>query len=85
MIHVDAAESPQAEWTQAVVRLMAAEARAVQPGGEAVVTRLADVLAKAASIVPFALARAIFGMLNPLTVLKSPPKIIFPSACTSNV
>jgi AraC-like DNA-binding protein len=44
VIHVDAAESPQAEWTQAVVRLMAAEARAVQPGGEAVVTRLADVL-----------------------------------------
>lgn len=44
VIHVDAAESPQAEWTQALVRLMAAEARAVQPGGEAVVTRLADVL-----------------------------------------
>src|ERR671914_1329966 len=43
VIHVDAAESPQ-EGTQAVVRLMAAEARAVQPGGEAVVTRLADVL-----------------------------------------
>src|SRR5918994_178050 len=44
VIHVDAAESPQAEWTQAVVRLMAAEARTVQPGGGAVVTRLADVL-----------------------------------------
>src|SRR5919107_4197308 len=43
VIHVDAAESPQAEWTQAVVRLMAAEARARQPGGEGGVTRVSDV------------------------------------------
>lgn len=44
VIHVDAAESPEAERTHAVVRLMAGEARALQPGGEAVVTRLADIL-----------------------------------------
>src|ERR687896_2214174 len=39
VIHVDAAESPQAEWTQAVVRLMAAEARPARPGGGAVLPR----------------------------------------------
>ena len=36
--------SPQAEWMQSTLRLMAAEAGALRPGGETVITRLADVL-----------------------------------------
>lgn len=44
LIHVGATSSPQFEWLQSTLRLMAAEARAMQPGGETVVTRLADVL-----------------------------------------
>src|SRR5262245_8438445 len=43
-IHAQAAHSPQAEWMQSTLRLMASEARALQPGGEAVITRLADIL-----------------------------------------
>jgi AraC-like DNA-binding protein len=41
---VDASSAPQAEWMQGTLRFMAAEARALRPGGETVVTRLADVL-----------------------------------------
>jgi AraC-like DNA-binding protein len=44
LIVVPADESPQAEWIRSAVRLMAAEARQVRPGGETVVSRLADVL-----------------------------------------
>src|SRR5262245_52337941 len=44
MIVVDAAESPHAEWTRSTLGFMAAEARALRPGGETVITRLADVL-----------------------------------------
>lgn len=44
MIHVEGAESPQLEWIQSTVRLIAAEAREPRPGGETVITRLADVL-----------------------------------------
>lgn len=43
-IHVHAAASPQLDWMQSTLRLMAAEAGAVRPGGETVITRLADVL-----------------------------------------
>ena len=37
-------DAPRAEWMQSVFRLMIAEARSFRPGGEAVITRLADVL-----------------------------------------
>jgi AraC-like DNA-binding protein len=36
--------SPQLEWLQSTLHLMAAEARELRPGGETVVTRLADIL-----------------------------------------
>lgn len=44
VVHLDGLAAPQAEWMQTTVRLMASEARRLQPGGEAVVTRLADIL-----------------------------------------
>jgi AraC-like DNA-binding protein len=44
IIHVDAAGSLQSEWMQSTLRLMAAEARELRPGGESVITRLGDVL-----------------------------------------
>ena len=37
-IYVEASSSPQAEWLQSTLRLMAAEARELRPGGEEVVT-----------------------------------------------
>ena len=43
-IHVEASDSRQMEWMQGTLRLMAAEARELRPGGEAVITRLADIL-----------------------------------------
>jgi AraC-like DNA-binding protein len=43
-IAVEAATSPQTEWLQSTLRFMAAEARELRPGGETVITRLADVL-----------------------------------------
>ena len=43
-IYVEASNSPQAEWLQSTLRLMAAEARELRPGGEEVVTRLGDIL-----------------------------------------
>ena len=44
IIHVRASTSPQSEWLQSTLRLMAAEAREMRPGGETVITRLADIL-----------------------------------------
>jgi AraC-like DNA-binding protein len=43
-IHLEASTSPRLEWMQSTLRLMAAEARELRPGGEAVITRLADIL-----------------------------------------
>jgi AraC-like DNA-binding protein len=43
IIGVEASRSDQ-EWIQATMRFMAAEARALRPGGETVITRLADIL-----------------------------------------
>jgi AraC-like DNA-binding protein len=43
-IHIDSASSPQFEWMQSTLRLMGAEAKELRPGGEAVMTRLADIL-----------------------------------------
>jgi len=44
VIRVDAADSLQREWMHSTLRVMAAEASELKPGGEAVITRLADVL-----------------------------------------
>src|SRR4051812_29953838 len=38
------ADAPGAEWIQSTLRLLAAEARHPRPGGEAVITRLADII-----------------------------------------
>ena len=43
-IYVEASSSPQAEWLQSTLRLMAAEASELRPGGEEVITRLGDIL-----------------------------------------
>jgi AraC-like DNA-binding protein len=44
VICVEAWSSPQMEWLQSTLRFMAAEARELRPGGETVITRLADIL-----------------------------------------
>jgi AraC-like DNA-binding protein len=43
-IHVEASGSPRLEWIQSTLRLMADEAEELRPGGEAVITRLGDIL-----------------------------------------
>ena len=43
-IHIEASSSPRLEWMQSMLRLMAAEAGELRPGGEAVITRLGDIL-----------------------------------------
>ena len=44
IIYVDAAGTPDVAWMQGTLALIAAETRHLRPGGEAVITRLADVL-----------------------------------------
>jgi AraC-like DNA-binding protein len=44
IIHVQAGAPPHTDWMPSTLRLMAAEARELQPGGEAVITRLGDIL-----------------------------------------
>jgi AraC-like DNA-binding protein len=44
IVHIEALTSPQMDWMQSTLRLMAVEARDLQPGGEAVITRLGDIL-----------------------------------------
>ena len=44
IVHIEASSSPRLEWMQSTLRLMAAEARELRPGGEAVITRLSDIL-----------------------------------------
>lgn len=44
LIRVEADSSPQLDWLHSTLRLMAAEARELRPGGETVITRLADIL-----------------------------------------
>jgi AraC-like DNA-binding protein len=44
LIAIDAWSSPDMEWMQSTLRFMAAEARALRPGGDTVITRLADIL-----------------------------------------
>lgn len=43
-IHVEASSSPDAGWLQSTLAFMSAEAREPRPGGEAVITRLGDIL-----------------------------------------
>jgi AraC-like DNA-binding protein len=43
-IHLAASSSPHLEWVNSMLRFMAAEASELRPGGEAVITRLADIL-----------------------------------------
>jgi AraC-like DNA-binding protein len=38
------ASAPEADWMQSTLRLIAAEGRELRPGGEAVITRLSDIL-----------------------------------------
>lgn len=44
LITIEAWSSPEAEWLQGTMRFIAAEASALRPGGETVITRLADIL-----------------------------------------
>jgi AraC-like DNA-binding protein len=44
VLQIEAAGSPQGEWVQSTLRYMATEARTLRLGGEAVITRLSDVL-----------------------------------------
>ena len=44
MIHVEATTSLHFDWMQTTMRLMAAEASELRPGGETMITRLSDVL-----------------------------------------
>ena len=44
IIQIDGAGGPGTEWMQSTLRLMAAEAAELRPGGEAVITRLGDIL-----------------------------------------
>lgn len=41
---VDTLHAPEMEWMQSTLRLIAAETREMRPGGEAVITRLGDIL-----------------------------------------
>lgn len=43
-ICIDAADSPHLDWMQSTLRFMAAEAKELRPGGESIITRLADIL-----------------------------------------
>jgi len=44
MVAVEASSSPALDWIEGTLRFMAAEARTLRPGGETVITRLADIL-----------------------------------------
>lgn len=44
LIHIHTANPLQMDWTQSTLQLMAAEAQALRPGGETVITRSADIL-----------------------------------------
>ena len=44
LIAIDGSDAPRARWLHSAFQLMAAEAREFRPGGEAVITRLADIL-----------------------------------------
>jgi AraC-like DNA-binding protein len=43
-VHIEASSSPRLEWMRSLLQLMATEAGELRPGGEAVITRLGDIL-----------------------------------------
>jgi AraC-like DNA-binding protein len=43
-IRIEASSTPRLDWMQSTLRLMASEASELRPGGEAVITRLGDIL-----------------------------------------
>jgi AraC-like DNA-binding protein len=44
IIRLEATAAPEADWIQSTLRLMAVEAKEPRPGGETVITRLADII-----------------------------------------
>jgi len=44
IVHLEPSDGPQTDWLNSTVRLLAAEARTLRPGGETVITRLSDLL-----------------------------------------
>ncbi len=44
LLHVDAWNAIEEDWIQSTLRLMAVEAQQLRPGGDAVITRLSDIL-----------------------------------------
>jgi len=44
IIRIEASSTPRHDWLESTLRLMAAEASELRPGGEAVITRLGDIL-----------------------------------------
>jgi AraC-like DNA-binding protein len=44
IMHLEGASTPQLDWMQSTLRLMAVEAHELKPGSEAVITRLGDIL-----------------------------------------
>jgi AraC-like DNA-binding protein len=44
LIAVDSLSTPEVEWIQSTLRFMATEASELRPGGETIITRLADIL-----------------------------------------
>lgn len=44
LIHVDAWNASESQWLQSTLRFIIAEAQALRPGGETIITRLCDVL-----------------------------------------
>ncbi|MGB3730087.1 MAG: AraC family transcriptional regulator [Thermodesulfobacteriota bacterium] len=44
IIFIEAWRTPQMEWIQSTLKLMAAEASEIKPGGETIITRLADIM-----------------------------------------
>lgn len=44
LIVIEALDTPRSEWIHSTLQFMAAEAREMRPGGETVITRLADIL-----------------------------------------
>jgi len=44
IVHIEASMSPEMDWIQSTLRLIAAEAQQMRPGGETIITRLSDIL-----------------------------------------
>ncbi|TGG92979.1 AraC family transcriptional regulator [Natronospirillum operosum] len=44
LLHIDALDTDAASWLQSTLRLIASEAATLKPGGETIITRLADIL-----------------------------------------